>query len=898
MTQSPDDRLSPHAMHPQDVVAAFNTSAEQGLCATEATARRAKLGPNRLTARRPASPLALLRHQFESPVVLLLATAALIAMALGEWKEGAAIWLVLLINSTIGFVTELRAARSMEALRRLGNLTTRVRREGHDLLLPADDLVPGDIVILEAGDMVTADLRLLESSNLSADEATMTGESIPVDKHIKAVAADAPLAERPCMAFKGTAITRGSALGVVVATGLASELGKISQLVETASPERSPLEHQLQRLSGQLIWFTLGIVALLGAIGVFQGQDIMLMIEAAIALAVATIPEGLPVVATMALARGMWRMAQHNALIERLSAVETLGATSVIFTDKTGTLTENRMQLREIDCSDTLLTFSAQTQHFQPEKPGERPACLTDILTACLLCNNAALSPQDDNHVGDPLEQALLQAALAEDMQQAAFQERFPRVQEIAFEATTKLMATIHTAPDGYVMWVKGAPEAVLAACTSHLQPGAPAQSMTPQSRAHFKARTDAMAARGMRVLAVARRSLAAADMADYSDLTFLGLLGLYDPPRQDVPKAIAQCRSAGIRVIMLTGDHGVTAKSIATAVGLTDADAIIREGHALHAISEMPEAEIAELRRTDVFARVSPAQKLQLVAAFQKGGDIVAMTGDGVNDAPALKQADIGVAMGKRGTQVAREAAAMILRDDAFSSIVAAIREGRVIFRNIQRFVTYLLSCNLSEVLVVGAAVLANLPLPLMPLQILFLNLVTDVFPAFALGAGDDGDEILQRPPRGPGKPILTRALWMAIIGHSLSISAATLGAFILAQNHLHLAPQAAVTVSFFTLALAQLWHVFNMRDPRSRFFLNVVTRNKYVWMSLLVSAALLMLALYVPLVADQLALQKPTPDAWALILGMSLVPLGLGQIAKPLSRLYHNHRPPNGPR
>lgn len=884
--------LRPHALASEDVVEACGTDLRLGLSSSEIEARRAAFGPNRLAAKSPTSLAWLIRHQFESRVVLLLVAAAAIGMLFGEWKEGIAIVLVLLINGTIGFVTELRAARSMEALRMLGNLTTRVRRDGRAALIPAEDLVPGDVVLLEGGDIVTADLRLLEASNLAADESALTGESVPVEKGTDAVAPDCPIGDRVGMVFKGTAMARGSAVGIVVATGLQTELGQISKLVEQASPEHSPLERQLQKLSGQLIKFTLAIVAILGILGVVQGEDIFLMIEASIALAVAAIPEGLPVVATMALARGMWRMAKHNALIERLSAVETLGATTVIFTDKTGTLTKNSMQLHEIDCPEALYELVTETGRFERETSDNGHAdqtCLSDILTAGLLCNNAELGETDGKHTGDPLEQALLKAASAGGLDPRAQQGRFPRVREIAFDSTSKMMATIHAADEAFVVWVKGAPEAVLEACSSIQQDGQTVVPLTSEGRAVWHARTNAMAARGMRVLAVAKRRLASPEAAEYADLTFLGLLGLLDPPRGDVPDAISRCRKAGIRVIMMTGDHPVTARNIAQSVGLTSGDPVVIEGRNLRPIADLSASDLQHLRAADVFARVSPAQKLDLITLYQNDGHIVAMTGDGVNDAPALKQADIGVAMGLRGTQVAREAAAMVLRDDAFGSIVSAVREGRVIFRNIQRFVTYLLSCNLSEILVVGVAILVGLPLPLMPLQILFLNLVTDVFPAFALGASEGSDKILQRPPRDPGKPIVTRSLWIAIVLHGLSISAATLGAFVLAQSYLEMEPDAAVTVSFLTLAFAQLWHVFNMRDPRSRAIRNEITRNGYVWGALGLSIGLVLAVLFVPAAADALDLVMPDVRAWMLIVVMSVAPLVLGQIAKVVSAVRY---------
>ena len=881
----------PHAASPQEVMDVYGTHPKTGLSEAEARARLLKFGPNQLAARRPARLTQILWHQFEGAVVLLLIGAAAVAIAVGDWKEGAAIGLVLIINGAIGFFTELRAARSMEALRTLGNLTTRVCRDGQTSLLSAEGLVPGDIVILEGGDIVTADLRLVTSSNLTIDESALTGESVAVDKDITAVAADSGPGDRPCMAFKGTSITSGSATGVVVATGLDTELGLISKLVEEAAPEHSPLEVQLQNLTGQLIGFTLLVVTLLGVLGVLQGGDVALVVEASIALAVAAIPEGLPIVATMALARGMWRMAKHNALIERLSAVETLGATTVILTDKTGTLTENKMKVHELDCGTVLYSVSSATHRLEgipTDERNQQKSCLNDILTAGMLCNNAEPSQNETQYIGDPLEQALLVAGHAEGLDKSQLLERFPRVREIAFDSTSKLMGTVHRVDDGYVMWVKGAPEEVLAASSSHLcAEGGPAE-MTAEDRAFWNSRTNGMAARGMRVLAVATSHPQTPDAADYSGLTFVGLIGLYDPPRSDVRNAISQCQSAGIRVVMLTGDHVVTAKNIATAVGLTDGEATVVEGRNLPPISQLSDDQLIELEKADVFARVSPAQKLELVTAFQRSGQIVAMTGDGVNDAPALKQADIGVAMGLRGTQVAREAAAMVLRDDAFSSIVAAIREGRVIFRNIQKFVMYLLSCNLSEILVMGAAIMVGLPLPLMPLQILFLNLVTDVFPAFALGAGEGTKEVLERSPRDPSKPIMTRAIWIAIVLHALLISSATLGAFVIALKYLVLTSQEAITVSFYTLAFAQLWHVFSMRDPKSGLIINEVTRNGYIWIALGLSSALLLLALFLPVAAEPLDLKILPRDAWFLIVGMSLVPLFLGQLLRSVSRAH----------
>ncbi|MES2144636.1 MAG: cation-transporting P-type ATPase [Pseudomonadota bacterium] len=895
---SPGTDLPPHALGWSEVVAGLQSSVDQGLTSGDATARLARHGPNRLQARRPVSAVQLFLKQVINPVVLLLASAVAVALVFDDRIEAVAIGVVIAINTVIGFVTELRATRSMEALRRLGTLATRVRRDGRVMVLPAEDMVPGDIVLLEGGDAVTADLRLIEASGLSADEAVLTGESVPIDKGTGPVAPDAQIGDRACMAFKGTVLTRGGGIGVVVATGLQTELGQISALVAQASAEHSPLERQLQRLSGQLIGFVLALVAVLALVGVAQGRDPVQMIQAAIALAVAAIPEGLPVVATMALARGMWRMARQNALIERLAAVETLGATTVIFTDKTGTLTENRMEVREITAPDGTVVLSPDGGGFLAEGRAVTPDTapwLDDILTAAVLCNNAALGADGQGHSGDPLEQALLLVGAVGGKTPALLQNA-PKLQEIAFDSTTKMMATVHDMAGNPVMWVKGAPEAVLAASTGMLRRGARVR-LTSADRADWAARTAGMAAQGMRVLAVAKRAAGDTE-AGYADLTFLGLLSLYDPPRADVRDALAQCRIAGIRVIMMTGDHTGTARSIAEAVGLTEADPKVIEGSAVRPLAELDDKAADTLRAADIFARVTPAQKLDLIALHQRAGEIVAMTGDGVNDAPALKQADIGIAMGQRGTQVAREAADMVLRDDAFVSIVATIREGRAIFRNIQKSVVYLVSGNLSEVLIVGFAILLGLPLPLLPLQILFLNLVTDVFPAFALGVGEGHDGILERPPRDPTKPMVTRRLWIAVALHGLAISGATLAALIIARDVLGLEGTEAVTVSFLTLALAQLWHVFNMRDPQSPLFVNEVTRNPFVWGALALSMAIVAAVLALPVTADVLGLAMPVPRAWGLILGMSLVPLVAGQLGLVVTRHVLSQDVGNGDR
>ena len=868
---------SPHGRIATEVLAALNVSLASGLSDQEAEQRLSVYGANAISSRQKAGLVSILLHQFQSLVVALLAVAAAVALYFREWEEGAAIVGVLIINTAIGFVTELKAIRSIEAIRALGSRSARVLRGGKTRLIQAERLVPGDIVLLDAGDVISADLRLVETADLDADESTLTGESMRVSKSTAPVDAAARVADRTSMLFKGTNITRGTGIGVVVATGMDTELGHISRLVAEAETEASPLEKKLALLSGQLVWLTLALTALIAGIGLLQGKDAFLMVEAAIALAVAAIPEGLPIVATLALARGMWRMARKNALVERLSAVETLGATTIILTDKTGTLTENRMTVRriwlpsgEIHVEKGSFWLADGSKSLQPDTIAE----LQDLLRIAVLCNNATLAHVSAEDSGDPMELALLRAGRLASLDRRELLSETAEVTEHAFDTVRKMMATVHHRGDGYLFAIKGAPEAVIA-CTT----------LDQSTRNEWLARVTALGAHGLRVLAFAKQIRPRLDDPAFEALTFLGLVGLEDPPRADVPAAISACHAAGIRVIMITGDHSVTARSIARLVGLGgDAPRVI-EGHELASHDGKVSNEFLQ---TEIFARVSPTEKLDLVRSYQASGEIVAVTGDGVNDAPALRQADIGVAMGLRGTDVAREAAAMILLDDAFPTIVEAIRNGRVIFGNIRRFATYLLSCNLAEVLIVGIAMISGLPLPLLPLQILFLNLVTDVFPAFALALGEGDKDILKRPPRHPKEPILGRGQWLAIALYGATLTIATFGALALARFGLKLDEQATVTVTFLTLAFSQLWHVFNMRHQRSGLIDNEVSRNPWMWAALALCAGILLIAAYVPSLAYMLHMVAPEIKMWGIIFLMSTLPLLFGPLIRRFVRRY----------
>ena len=877
-----DRKVGLHAAPVHDVLAQLSVDQHSGLSVDEAASRLGRYGPNILRHRPPANVFAILLNQFTSPVVYLLLAAAAVALVMGEIIDAIAIAIVLVINAAIGFFTEWQAVRSMEALRGLTAPTSLVRRDGRAMAVPAETLVPGDIVILDAGDVIAADMRVVTSANLAANESALTGESLPVSKSTRPVKADAVLADRNSMLFNGCAITRGTGEAVVAATGMDTELGHITKLVEEAKPERSPLERQLAKLSRDLIWLTLALTAIIGIAGTLAGHDIALMLESAIALAVAAIPEGLPIVATLALARGMLRMARHNAVVERLSAVETLGATTVIMTDKTGTLTENRMHVDRIVTAEGDFGFDRDKARFLADGHRFVPQVgdsLSNLLRSAALCNNAVLGQDGAAPAGDPMEIALLEAAAAGGLHRTEMLETCPEVIEHAFDTATLMMATVHLQGHRYLVAVKGAPEAVLDHTVS-VWDGKRRRSFTPAQRRHWESVCNKLASQGLRLLAIAGKESPKAEAPVYDRLVLYGVVGLHDPPRADISAAISDARRAGISIVMVTGDHATTARHIAKAVGLAKDQDVLIEGKDLKPLDEMAGAERQRVLAARIFSRVDPEQKLGLIKLHQDAGEIVAMTGDGVNDAPALKKADIGVAMGLRGTQVAREAADLVLRDDAFSTIIHAVREGRMIYTNIRRFTTYLLSCNLSEILVVGLAVLGGLPLPLLPLQILFLNLVTDVFPALALGTIEADGNVLNRKPRPPGEPILARPQWIAIATYGTSIAATTLMALAIATVVFKLTGEAVTTMCFYTLALAQLWHAFSMRNWRDSLLSSAVTRNRYVWMATILCIAILAAAQLQPNVAAALRLAPLSINAWSIVVLLSLIPLAVHEI------------------
>ncbi len=864
----------------EEVTRKLDVDPEKGLSADTVATRLEEHGPNKLEEAHQRSMWRVLFDQLRSVVILILGAAMVVAIVSGQWPEAIAVAAVILVNAGISFASEWNAMKSMQALHKMSEAKVTVRRDGEEREIASEELVPGDIVLLSRGNLVAADLRVLEAENMQVNEAALTGESVPVSKTSKPSEPDAPLAEQTSMLFKGTSVSEGRGTAVVVATGMDTELGNISRMAQEATEMQAPLQKRLDRLGGKLGWVALGSGVAVAAAGLLMGRPLREMIETGIALGVAAVPEGLPIVATIALARGMWLMARRNALIRRLNAVETLGATRIIFTDKTGTLTENQMALRTVDTAAGSIEIEDDKKSSKSEDPLFRR-----VLEIGVLCNNATLDGSgNEDSQGDPLEVALLEAGKRYEIRRGEILKEKPEQREEAFNTDVMMMATYHQNGDGYEVMVKGAPGSVLESCTTIAESDGETREFSDEDREHWQERCDELAGKGLRILAFADKQVDSTDEDPYEALRFVGLVGLLDPPREDVREAIDECERAGIRVVMVTGDQPLTAKAIAKKAGLgePDEELVVMHGSDLKNPDELDDEAREKIRATNVFARVSPEQKLDLIQLYQDGGETVAMTGDGVNDAPALKKADIGIAMGKRGTDAARQVADMVLRDDAFSSIVAAVQQGRVIFANIRKSVIFMLCTNAAEVIAVALTAVSGMPLPLLPLQILFLNVLTDVFPALALGVNKGNPSVMHHPPREPGEAVLAAKHWKAIAGWSVLIAACVLGALAVGLLGFQAPRETAVTMSFLTLGFAKLWFVFNLRDPGSGFFSNDVVRNPWIWASIVFCTGLLLAAIYLPGLSDVLRTTPLTLAQWGAVLGISLVPFVVGQVLK----------------
>ncbi len=869
----------PFSMAISDVLHHLTSDAKYGLTEEVASDRLAQFGNNQLLETRPKKWSRLLAEQFADPIIYILSAATVLAFLFQDWAEGSAIAVVILITVAIGFFMELQAVRSLESLRQMGQTMARVVRSGKVRGIRDSLLVPGDIILLDVGDIVTADARLLSQENLLVKESALTGESLNIEKKTEPVSQKTPLTSQNNMVFRGTVVTGGTGKAIVTATGMETQLGKIHQMALEATAALTPLEKKLNKLSKRLIVLTLILAVFIMIAGYVQGKELFLMVETALALAVATIPEGLPIVATIALARGMVRLSEKQVIIKSLNAVETLGATNIICTDKTGTLTEDQLRVHTLLCDDRSIT--GLNTKSMAEMPMDSKS-YQEIVMACMLCNDVALADAPVHR--DTIDQALIDFASSLGYDPKEAQKNNAELKQLPFNTDRKLMATVNRVHNTYQTYAKGAFESIVACCDTILQENA---AQVFNTREAWLEKVDALASQGLRTIAFATKVSEEEPERDtiLDNLTFLGVIGFFDPAREDVKHTIEVYKNAGIQVVMMTGDHIGTAKKIACDVGLLTQDGAhqyIAHGVDLAIEPTLDVKTTSTLLNKVVFARVDPEQKLKLIQFFQANNNVVAMIGDGINDVPALRKADIGIAMGIRGTEAAREAADMILKNDKFTAIELAIHQGRVIYHNIRQFVVYLLSSNLAEIVSVGIAALINLPSPLLPLQILFLNLITDIFPALALGLGKGDATLMRSPPRKPDEPILTPDHWYTTLIYGLSISAAVLGITAFGYFTLKLEPGTINNMAFYTLILAQLLNLFNIPKSEGPFIKNEVTTNLWVWSAIALCIFLTFLAATIPEVAEALTIYHLNFDQYMYIVLFAFGSLFMAQIIK----------------
>ncbi len=880
----------PYSLSVKDVSMHMQTDMLVGLTAKEASLRSKTYGLNSFKIKQQKSLWLIMLFQFKSPIVYLLVFGAAVSLYFQDLLEAIAILVVIVINALIGFSMELQARSSMNALKKMDVILAKVIRNGKTRSIPSEELVPGDLVPLEAGDIIPADGRLVAVNRLQCDESSLTGESIPAEKNTDQLVIETVPGDQKNMVFKGTCVINGN--GKMLITGIAAQtqLGTITTLVESAADSITPLDIKLNTLSRKLIWITLVMTAVFAITGFVQGKALLNIMETSIALAVASIPEGLPIVATVALSYGVLLMARRKAIVKKLSSVETLGSTGVILTDKTGTLTENKIEVDQF-------TFPAESVSVHLEfdllkyPDGEiRDSVqnLDKLLLIGLLCNDAVGTYDDKaEYSGDPVEVALMQMANAAGLGASELRKEYVRVGEVPFSSELMMMGTFHKKGNEYFAAAKGSVERLLEKCIK-VQSGEQINDLDQSLTEKLLFQSEQMAASGLRVIGFAYRTETKPNENNIlNNLTYIGMAGFLDPPRLDIKHAIVSCRNAGIKVVMITGDHPLTALNIARRVGLIENDnQQVITGNDMPAADKLTTAWKQRILSTAVFARASPKQKLEIANVFQQSGAIVAMTGDGVNDAPALKKADVGIAMGIRGTQVAKETADIILKDDSFTSIAEAVAHGREIFQNIQKFVVYLVSCNLSEIFIVTILGVITPAATLLPLQILFLNMVTDIFPALALGLGLGDKTVMLRPPRDPGKNIITNKIWLLTGLYSFLITTAVIIAVLCCKELLHTDDRTSNNVAFITLTFAQLFHVFNMSSNGSAFFNNEITRNKFVWIALLICSTLTFMVFVTPGMRLVLGLLVLPVKLWVIALALSLLPLVLMQVIKVIQK------------
>ncbi len=962
-------RINWHALTSDQIIRQLATPPETGLSSEEAARRLETYGPNQLTEAPGVTFWQMLLDQFNNFVVIMLIVAAVISALLGDWIESAAILTIVILNATLGVIQEQRAEQALAALKKLAAPDAKVMRDGQRQSVPSMQLVPGDIVLLEAGNYVPADIRLLEAANLRIEEAALTGESVPVQKDANIrLEADIPLGDRKNTTFMGTLVSYGRGRGVVVSTGMRTQIGLIAEMLQAVENEPTPLQKRLDQLGKMLGWATLGICGIVFVVAVVRFTDLSLitatdggllvylksakqeiinMFMLAVGLAIAAVPEGLPAVVTISLALGMAEMVQRHALIRKLSSVETLGSTTVICSDKTGTLTQNEMTLTRIWVDGRYLTITGKGRTLHGEFhedghpvalegcPGVQTALWVGALNndAELTISGSSEEEQTYQMTGDPTEGALVVAAAKAGALPRPLSHAYPRVQEVPFDSDRKRMITVHqireSSPDdfspfyhhetsGYVVAIKGAPDMVLDLCTHYQRMDDTHTPLTEEQRMRILNANDRLTQDALRVLGVAYRvSQSMPVMEDLEKLEegmiFVGLVGMIDPPRPEVTQALVKASKAGIRTIMITGDFPNTARAIAEAIGLLKPNHQVLSAEELDALSD--EQLRQQVEYTDVFARVSPEHKLRIVEALREDNEVVAMTGDGVNDSPSIKRANIGVAMGITGTDVAKESADMVLTDDNYASIVSAVEQGRIIYDNIRKFVYFLLSSNVAEIMVIFLATLAGLPSPLTVIQLLWLNLLTDGAPALALAMEKGDPAIMERPPRPPSEPIINKTMQWGIVIQTIAQTGVVLGAFgvgllwhlqagalvpagmnplvyVLQHNWRGVDVQTAETMAFATLSLCELFRAYTCRSERISIFKLGVFSNKYMQYAVGLSIGLLILVVSLPFLQPIFNTHLPSPREWAVILTFSLVPAVAEEVYKAFRRLREARR------
>lgn len=876
-----------HALAAKDCLGLLD-SAPTGLTAEEAGRRRTQYGSNQLAEGQRVSLLTVFFNQFRDFMIVVLIAATLISGLLGEYTDAITIMAIIILNGVLGFVQEVKAERSLAALKELTAPMARVRRDGSVVSLPARDLVPGDVVVLEGGDRVPADGRILTAFGLDVEESALTGESMPVTKQANIyVDPVSPLGDRKNMVYMGTLVTRGKADVVITEIGMETEMGKIAGLMQQSEDSLTPLQQRLDQLGKVLVWLALGITVLVVITGVLHGHQMYEMFLAGVSLAVAAIPEGLPAIVTIALALGVQRMIKRNAIVRKLPSVETLGCATVICSDKTGTLTQNRMTVQRVWADgqwfrvsgsgyDPVGEFVLEDRTIQPL----RRSGLKAIVEIGALCNNAELSPPANEGgawqvKGDPTEAALIVMAKKSGFETET--SGFERIDEIPFDSDRKLMSVIVKQGQDILLFCKGAPDTLLEYCTNFLTNGRE-EPMSTSLRRQITNANQAMASQALRNLAFAYRRFKSyeaykAERQPEQNLTLVGMAGMMDPPREEVAEAIGLCHEAGIRTVMITGDHQETATAIARQLGiLADRGEGTMTGTELEQLSDVDLEK--RVHNVSVYARVSPEHKLRIVRALQAQGEVVAMTGDGVNDAPALKQADIGIAMGQSGTDVAKEASALVLSDDNFATIVAAVEEGRGIYDNIKKFIRYLLASNVGEIITMFFAMLAGLPLPLLPIQILWVNLVTDGLPAIALGVDPAEKDIMSRPPRRVDEGIFARGLSVKILSRGILIGLVTLGVFVLALRTQPGNLYRAQTMAYSTLTIAQFVLVFDCRSVEGGIFKRNLFGNVWLLLAVGSSVLLFLMTIYVPVVATVFKTVQLSLQEWLIVFFAACIP------------------------